>query len=351
MRIGPHLLPNPLILAPMAGVTDRPFRRLCRELGAGLVVSEMVTSDTRLWNSRKSAQRLDHGGEPGPISVQIAGGEPRMMAEAARANVDRGAQIIDINMGCPAKKVCKRAAGSALLSDPDLVARILDAVVAAVDVPVTLKIRTGPDREHRNAVEIARLAERAGIQALAIHGRTRADKFNGEAEFETIKTVVESVSLPVIANGDIKSPGNAHRILESTGASGIMIGRAAQGNPWIFRDTLHYLEHGRLPQAPRVEEVRERVLTHLVDLHHFYGEYTGVRIARKHLGWYTQYLPGGDAFRRGFNKLDEAGPQQRAVEQFFQEINALGDRVRFGRYGEVSARNPSARTKDGALAA
>ena len=351
MQIGPYVLPNPLILAPMAGVTDRPFRRLCRELGAGLVVSEMVTSDTRLWNSRKSAQRLDHRGEPGPVSVQIAGGEPEMMAEAARANVDRGAQIIDINMGCPAKKVCKRAAGSALLSDPDLVARILDAVVAAVDVPVTLKIRTGPDRENRNAVAIARIAEQAGIQALAIHGRTRADKFNGEAEFDTLRAVTAAVTLPVIANGNIKSPGNAQRILESTGASGIMIGRAAQGNPWIFRDTLHYLEHGRLPLAPRVDEVRERVLTHLDDLHHFYGEYTGVRIARKHLGWYTQYLPGGEPFRRGFNKLEEAGQQRRAVEQFFLEINRLGDRVRFGRYGEVSARNLLARKKNGALAA
>ncbi|MGI9572940.1 tRNA dihydrouridine synthase DusB [Alloalcanivorax xenomutans] len=346
MRIGPHALPNPVILAPMAGVTDRPFRRLCRELGAGLVVSEMVTSDTRLWQSAKSSRRLDHSGEPGPISVQIAGADPLMMAEAARANVDLGAQIIDINMGCPAKKVCKRAAGSALLSEPELVARILESVVAAVPVPVTLKIRTGPTRDNRNAVMIARIAEQSGIQALAIHGRTRADRFNGEAEFETIGEVARSVEIPVIANGDIDSPQKAQRILQSTGAGGIMIGRAAQGNPWIFQDTVHYLEHGRLAPAPSVEEVRARVLAHLSDLHDFYGTYSGVRIARKHLGWYTQNLPGGEHFRRGFNNLEKATDQRRAIEQFFQQISAISDRLRIGCYGGVSARN-----KDGALAA
>ncbi len=346
MRIGPHALPNPVILAPMAGVTDRPFRRLCRELGAGLVVSEMVTSDTRLWQSAKSSRRLDHSDEPGPISVQIAGADPLMMAEAARANVDLGAQIIDINMGCPAKKVCKRAAGSALLSEPELVARILESVVAAVPVPVTLKIRTGPTRDNRNAVLIARIAEQSGIQALAIHGRTRADRFNGEAEFETIGEVARSVEIPVIANGDIDSPQKAQRILQSTGAGGIMIGRAAQGNPWIFQDTVHYLEHGRLAPAPSVEEVRARVLAHLSDLHDFYGTYSGVRIARKHLGWYTQNLPGGEHFRRGFNNLEKATDQRRAIEQFFQQISASSDRLRIGCYGGVSARN-----KDGALAA
>ncbi len=346
MRIGPHLLPNTLLLAPMAGVTDRPFRRLCRELGAGLVVGEMVTADTRLWDSRKSSRRLDHQGEPGPIAVQIAGGEPDMLAEAARANVERGAQIIDINMGCPAKKVCKRAAGSALLSDPDLVARILDAVVNAVAVPVTLKIRTGPDRDNRNAPLIARLAEQAGIQALAIHGRTRADRYNGAAEFDTIRTVVESVKLPVIANGDIDSPQKAQRILETTGASGIMIGRAAQGNPWIFRDVMHYLEQGCLPPAPPVEYVHHVVQGHLSELHDFYGEYSGVRIARKHLGWYTQHLPGGEEFRRGFNNLEQARQQRQAVEQFFLQISAGCDRVRFGCYDDLSARH-----KDGALAA
>ena len=310
MQIGPYTLPNSLILAPMAGVTDRPFRRLCRDLGAGLLVSEMVTSDTRLWNSRKSRQRLDHSGEPGPVSVQIAGGEPAMLADAARANVDHGAQIIDINMGCPAKKVCKRAAGSALLADPELVARILDAVVAAVDVPVTLKIRTGPDRDHRNAVEIARIAEAAGIQALAIHGRTRADKFNGDAEYDSIARVVAAVNIPVMANGDVDSPEKAKRVLESTGAGGIMIGRAAQGNPWIFRDTLHYLEHGSLAAAPLVTEVHDCVQQHLAELHQFYGEFMGVRIARKHLGWYTQNLPGGEDFRRGFNTLENATDQR-----------------------------------------
>ncbi len=346
MRIGPHALPNPVILAPMAGVTDRPFRRLCRELGAGLVVSEMVTSDTRLWQSAKSSRRLDHSGEPGPISVQIAGADPRMMAEAARANVDLGAQIIDINMGCPAKKVCKRAAGSALLSEPELVTRILESVVAAVPVPVTLKIRTGPTRDNRNAVLIARIAEQSGIQALAIHGRTRADRFNGEAEFDTIGEVARSVEIPVIANGNIDSPQKAQRILQSTGAGGIMIGRAAQGNPWIFQDTVHYLEHGRLAPAPSVEEVRARVLAHLSDLHDFYGTYSGVRIARKHLGWYTQSLPGGEHFRRGFNNLEKATDQRRAIEQFFQQISASSDRLRIGCYGGVSARN-----KDGALAA
>ena len=346
MQIGPYTLPNSLILAPMAGVTDRPFRRLCRDLGAGLLVSEMVTSDTRLWNSRKSRQRLDHSGEPGPVSVQIAGGEPAMLADAARANVDHGAQIIDINMGCPAKKVCKRAAGSALLADPDLVARILDAVVAAVDVPVTLKIRTGPDRDHRNALEIARIAEAAGIQALAIHGRTRADKFNGDAEYASIAQVVAAVNIPVMANGDVDSPEKAKRVLESTGAGGIMIGRAAQGNPWIFRDTLHYLEHGSLAAAPLVTEVHDCVQQHLAELHQFYGEFMGVRIARKHLGWYTQNLPGGEDFRRGFNTLENATDQRLAIEQFFQQINATTDRVRFGCYGEVSARK-----KNGALAA
>ena len=346
MRIGPYPLPNALLLAPMAGVTDRPFRRLCRELGAGLVVGEMVTADTRLWDSRKSSRRLDHRGEPGPIAVQIAGGEPGMLAEAARANVERGAQIIDINMGCPAKKVCKRAAGSALLSDPDLVARILDAVVNAVEVPVTLKIRTGPDRDNRNALLIARLAEQAGIQALAIHGRTRADRYNGVAEFDTIRTVVESVKLPVIANGDIDSPQKAQRILETTGASGIMIGRAAQGNPWIFRDVMHYLERGCLPPAPKVEYVHDVVQGHLSELHDFYGEYSGVRIARKHLGWYTQHLPGGEEFRRGFNNLEQASQQRQAVEQFFLQISAGCDRVRFGCYGDMSARD-----KNGALAA
>ena len=348
MHIGPYRLPNSLVLAPMAGVTDRPFRQLCRELGAGLVVSEMVTADTRLWTSRKTRHRLDHHGEPGPIMVQIAGGDPDMLAQAAIANVAHGAQIIDINMGCPAKKVCKRAAGSALLSDPELVAAILNAVVKAVTVPVTLKIRTGPNREHKNALEVAKIAEDAGIQALSIHGRTRADKFNGEAEYDTISDVVRHVSMPVIANGDIDSPEKAKRVLESTGASGIMFGRAAQGNPWIFFDTLHYLEHGSLPPAPLIEDVARQVSRHLLELHQFYGEFMGVRIARKHLGWYTQHLPGGEAFRRGFNTLDDAAAQQAAIEQFFLKLSQHHQRLRFGSYGGLSN---GSKKRNGALAA
>ena len=339
MQIGPWRFANNLVLAPMAGVTDRPFRSLCRDLGAGLVVSEMVTSDTRLWNSRKSRQRLDHRGEPGPVSVQIAGGEATMMAAAAHANVALGADIIDINMGCPAKKVCKRAAGSALLRDLPLVREILEAVTAAVAVPVTLKIRTGWAPDERNAVTVARMAEDIGIAALAIHGRTRACKFNGDAEYETIARVVEAVDIPVLANGDIDSPQKAERVLESTGAGGIMIGRAAQGNPWIFRDTRHYLENGVLPAAPEVAEVEKMVLHHLAGLHRFYGEYMGVRIARKHLGWYTQNLPGGEDFRRSFNRLEDAVAQRHAVEQFFHETGIHTDRIRFARYGELSARD------------
>lgn len=347
MRIGSWQFANNLALAPMAGVTDRPFRALCRDLGAGMVVGEMVTADTRLWHSAKSRHRLDHTGEPGPISVQIAGGEAGMMAEAARRNVAMGAQIIDINMGCPAKKVCKRDAGSALLRDIPLVRAILEAVVEAVPVPVTLKIRTGWCPDSRNAVEVARLAEATGITALAVHGRTRACRFRGEAEYHTIRQVAEAVSIPVLANGDIDSPQKAKRVLESTGASGIMIGRAAQGNPWIFRDTRHFLETGELPPAPSIGEVRQRVQEHLTGLHRFYGEYRGIRIARKHLGWYTGHLPGGDTFRRTFNRLEDAAAQRQAVEQFFHNLGKHADRISFARYGEVSATE----SDDGALAA
>ncbi|MEY1661251.1 tRNA dihydrouridine synthase DusB [Isoalcanivorax beigongshangi] len=347
MRIGPYTFPNNLILAPMAGVTDRPFRQLCRELGAGLVVSEMVTSDTRMWNSRKSRTRLDHTGEPGPISVQIAGGEPTMMAEAAAANVALGAQIIDINMGCPAKKVCKRAAGSALLRDEALVAEILKAVVGAVpaSVPVTLKIRTGWSADQRNGLVIAQLAESLGIQALAVHGRTREDKFNGNAEYDTIAAIVEAVSIPVFANGDIDSPQKAQRILETTRAGGIMIGRAAQGNPWIFRDTAYYLQHGVLPLPPEVKDVAQLVAQHLGELHQLYGEDAGVRIARKHLGWYTQSLPDGERFRQGFNRLTGAADQRQAVEQYFHDLENVTDRIRIGRYDVV----PAAETDGAAL--
>lgn len=351
MQIGPYTLANPVALAPMAGVTDLPFRQLCRQQGAGLIVSEMLTADSSLWHSKKSMRRLPHADEPGPVSIQIAGGDAQMLAEAARINVDMGAQIVDINMGCPAKKVCKRAAGSALLRDEKLVGEILDAVVSAVSVPVTLKFRTGWDADNKNALRIARMAEQAGIRALALHGRTRACKFNGQAEYDTIAEVVKSVAIPVFANGDIDSPEKARKVLEYTGAGGIMIGRAAQGNPWIFRDTIAYLETGQLPAAPWVGEVFELVLGHLVSLHEFYGADTGVRIARKHLGWYTSNLPGGEAFRQQFNRLDDAAQQRQAVEMFFQNLEQQTDRIRFGRYGDVStAHGPDGGLK-GALAA
>lgn len=295
-RIGPYTLPNRLILAPMAGVTDRPFRQLCRRLGAGLVVSEMVTSDVRLWNSRKSSLRLLHAGDPEPRSVQIAGGDPQMLAEAARKNVELGAQIIDINMGCPAKKVCNKAAGSALLRDEPLVREILQAVVGAVDVPVTLKIRTGWDRQNRNGITVAKIAEDAGITALAVHGRTRADLYTGEAEYDTIAAIKQAVSIPVFANGDIDSPQKAKAVLDATGADALLIGRAAQGRPWIFREIDHYLRTGETLPAPALIEVERILLEHLAALHAFYGELMGTRIARKHVGWYLATLPGARSF-------------------------------------------------------
>ncbi len=288
MRIGPYELAAPLALAPMAGVTDRPFRLLCRRLGAGVAASEMVTSDVRLWHTPKSRRRLDHDGEPEPRVVQIGGGEPLMMAEAARRNVDQGAQIIDINMGCPAKKVCNRAAGSALLRDEALVAEILAAVVGAVDVPVTLKMRTGWDASSRNGPRIARIAEDLGVQALAVHGRTRADHYQGPAEYATIRAIKASVSIPVFANGDIDSGAKARAVLEETGADAVMIGRAAQGRPWIFREIRQFLNSGAGPAPPARAEVRDIMLAHLDQLYAFYGEHAGVRVARKHLGWYRQ---------------------------------------------------------------
>ena len=351
MNIGPYQFANNLVLAPMAGVTDLPFRQLCRRQGAGLIVSEMLTSDPSLWHSRKSMRRLPHADEPGPVSIQIAGGDPQMLAEAARLNADMGAQLIDINMGCPAKKVCKKQAGSALLSDEVLVGEILETVVKAVSVPVTLKFRTGPTAENRNALNIARIAEASGIAALALHGRSRAERFNGHAEYDTIRDVVQAVSIPVIANGDINSPQKACQVLAYTKAGGIMIGRAAQGNPWIFRDTAHWLAHGILPAAPTVNEVRELVTEHLESLHAFYGEISGVRIARKHLGWYTANLPEGEAFRRSFNTLEDATAQQRAVALFFEHLDTVTDRVRFGQYDDVSAAKESGGSLDGAQAA
>lgn len=326
-RIGIYTLPNRLILAPMAGVTDRPFRQLCRRLGAGLVVSEMVTSDVRLWNSRKSSLRLLHAGDPEPRSVQIAGGDPQMMAEAARRNVELGAQIIDINMGCPAKKVCNKAAGSALLRDEPLVRDILEAVVGAVDVPVTLKIRTGWDRQNKNGVTVAKIAEDAGIAALSVHGRTRADLYTGDAEYDTIAAIKQAVSIPVFANGDIDSPHKARAVLDATGADALLIGRAAQGRPWIFREIEHYLRTGELLPAPTLHEVERILLEHLTALHAFYGDEMGVRIARKHVGWYLATLPGAREFRAHFNRLDDKDAQCAQVRAFLRERYEEGNEV------------------------
>ena len=327
LRIGPYTLPNSLILAPMAGVTDQPFRQLCKRMGAGLVVSEMVTSDVRLWNTRKSSLRMMHSGDPEPRSVQIAGGDPEMLAEAARRNVEMGAQIIDINMGCPAKKVCNKAAGSALLKDETLVREILQAVVAAVDVPVTLKIRTGWDRENKNGIAVAKIAEDAGIVALAVHGRTRADLYMGEAEYDTIAAIKQAVSIPVLANGDIDSPQKAKAVLAATGADGLLIGRAAQGRPWIFREIEHYLSTGEQLPAPNLCEVERILLEHLAALHAFYGDVMGVRIARKHVSWYLATLPGAREFRAQFNRLDSTDAQCTNVREFFSERHNNGEGV------------------------
>ncbi|ODU44734.1 MAG: tRNA dihydrouridine synthase DusB [Thiobacillus sp. SCN 63-374] len=330
MRIGSHLLKNRLIVAPMAGVTDRPFRQLCKKLGAGMAVSEMVTSNSLLYGSAKTARRANHEGEVDPISVQIAGADPAMMAEAARHNVDRGAQIIDINMGCPAKKVCNVMAGSALLQDEALVGRILDAVVKAVpEVPVTLKIRTGWDREHRNALNILKIAENAGVQALAMHGRTRACGYTGEAEYDTIKAVRAEAKIPVVANGDITTPEKAKYVLEYTGADAVMIGRAAQGRPWIFREIAHYLATGEHLPQPEVAEIHTVLLEHIHDLHAFYGDVTGVRVARKHISWYTRGLIGSSAFRHAMNQLDTVAGQLAMVNEYFAQAARADSRLRY----------------------
>lgn len=329
MQIGPHHIENNLVVAPMAGVTDRPFRQLCKRLGAGLAVSEMVSSLAELRDTAKSRRRIDHVGEVEPIVVQIAGADPVAMADAARYNVAHGAQIVDINMGCPAKKVCNVAAGSALLRDERLVRAILEAVVDAVDVPVTLKIRTGWDPQSRNAVSVARIAEDAGVAALSVHGRTRACAFVGAVEYETIRAVKRAVAIPVTANGDIDSPETARYVLDVTGADAVMIGRAAQGRPWIFREIRHFLDHGVHLPLPAVEEIRRVIIDHLVDHHAFYGEVTGVRTARKHLGWYAADLVGGDAFRHEMNTLDTAAAQVTAVERFFDRLAAHGDRLSY----------------------
>jgi tRNA-dihydrouridine synthase B len=322
MRIGPYEIAPRVVLAPMAGVTDKPFRLLCKRLGAGLCVSEMTTSDPRFWNTAKSRHRMDHADEPAPISVQIAGTVPEVMADAARHNVDHGAQIVDINMGCPAKKVCNAWAGSALMRDEALVARILEAVVSAVDVPVTLKIRTGWAPDARNALAIARIAESAGIAALAVHGRTRDQQYTGFAEYDTIAAVKAALSIPVIANGDIDSPRKAAEVLAYTGCDAVMIGRAAQGRPWIFREIAHFLATDDELPPPSLDEVRDVLLGHLEALHAFYGELSGVRIARKHLGWYAKDRPENAAFRAVVNRAETAEAQSRLTRDYFDALIA-----------------------------
>jgi tRNA-dihydrouridine synthase B len=329
MNIGPYKLDNRLIAAPMAGVTDRPFRQLTRRFGAAMAVSEMVSSQASLRNSTKSRRRSEHTGETHPISVQIAGSDPVAMAEAARYNMERGAQIIDINMGCPAKKVCQVMAGSALLQDESLVARILDAVVKAVPIPVTLKIRTGSSPAQRNAITIARIAEASGIQALAVHGRTRACMFNGSAEYETIARVKNAVGIPVIANGDITSPEQAQDVLAQTGADAVMIGRASLGRPWIFREIVHYLDTGTHAPAADVDEIRGTLVAHLQELHSFYGELAGVRIARKHIAWYTSALKGAERFRAQVNAAENMHAQLSAVNAYFDGLSELGSTLSY----------------------
>ena len=327
MQIGNHVLKNNLVVAPMAGVTDRPFRQLCKKLGAGLAVSEMVTSNSLLYGSEKTRRRANHEGEVDPISVQIAGADPQMMAEAARYNVDNGAQIIDINMGCPAKKICNVMAGSALLKDEPLVSQILKAVVSAVNVPVTLKIRTGWDKNNRNAVMIAKMAEDAGVQALAMHGRTRACLYMGDAEYDTIAAVKQAINIPLIANGDITTPEKAKYVLDYTGADAVMIGRAAQGRPWIFREIEHYLKTGTHLLPPTVEEIHTVMLEHINDLYGFYGELAGMRVARKHISWYTKGLAGSANFRHNMNTLQTIELQQAAINDFFAELKTKNERL------------------------
>ncbi|MCF2949290.1 tRNA dihydrouridine synthase DusB [Paraglaciecola aquimarina] len=320
MQIGPYALENNLILAPMAGVTDRPFRQLCKRLGAGLVVSEMLSSNPRVWNSDKSKQRMDHQGEDGVRAVQIAGADPELMAKAAQFNVNNGAQIVDINMGCPAKKVNKKLAGSALLQDPQLVEKIIRAVVAAVDVPVTLKIRTGWDVENRNGVQIAKIAQDNGIQSLAVHGRTRACMYKGNAEYDTIKAIKQAVSIPVVANGDITCAHKAKQVLEYTKADALMIGRGAQGHPWIFREIQHYLQTGQILAAPKIDEVSSILLEHVANVHQFYGDYLGCRIARKHVGWYLAEQDQQRLFRAKFNAIEDAQEQLDTLNMYFDKL-------------------------------
>ena len=321
MQLGPHRLDNNLILAPMAGVTDKPFRNLCRRMGAGLAVSEMVSSNSALRGTKKTVRRLDHSGEIGPVSVQILGTDPNTMAEAAKINVDYGADIIDINMGCPAKKVCKVAAGSALMKDEQLVGRILESMVKAVEVPVTLKIRTGWDLQSKNAVTIGRIAEQSGIQMLAVHGRTRACRYTGEAEYDTIRDVKDTLSIPVAANGDIDSPQKAKQVLEYTDCDALMIGRPAHGHPWIFREIAYYLDNGKLLPSPERSWIKKLLLEHLDQLYQFYGADTGVRIARKHIAWYSKTFPGGNHFRALINQSRDTKEQTALIHQFFDQTD------------------------------
>ena len=330
MQLGTHNLPNNLFVAPMAGVTDRPFRQLCKRLGAGYAVSEMVTSRPDLWKSLKTSRRANHDGEPGPIAVQIAGTEPAMMADAARYNIDRGAQIIDINMGCPAKKVCNRWAGSALMQDEALALQIVQAVVAACEperIPVTLKMRTGWCQTEKNAVTLARAAEQAGVRMVAVHGRTREQGYQGQAEYDTIAAVKAALNIPVVANGDITCPEKARWVLQVTGADAVMVGRAAQGRPWIFREIQHYLTTGQHLEAPLVSEVKEWLLEHLHDHYRLYGEWTGMRSARKHVGWYVRDVPGSQEFIDVFNTLQSCQQQLQAVENFMDDLSLTMHRM------------------------
>ena len=330
MFLGPYALANSLFVAPMAGVTDRPFRQLCKRLGAGYAVSEMVTSRPELWNTLKTSRRANHAGEPGPIAVQIAGTDAQMMADAAAYNVDRGAQIIDINMGCPAKKVCNKWAGSALMQDEALALSMVEAVVktcAARNVPVTLKMRTGWCQSHKNAVVLARAAQEAGVQMVTVHGRTREQGYGGLAEYDTIAAVKAALRIPVVANGDIDSPEKARDVLHATGADAVMVGRAAQGAPWIFREMAHFLAHGTHLAPPLVAEVKQLLVEHLHDHYRLYDEYIGVRSARKHIGWYVRALPGGEAFRAQMNLIDDSAAQVLAVEQFMDALAQTMDRI------------------------
>jgi len=329
MQIGPYQLKNNLIVAPMAVVTDRPFRMLCKRMGAGMAVSEMVASNSLLYGSAKTKRRANHEGEVNPISVQIVGADPKMLAQAARYNVDHGAQIIDINMGCPAKKICNVMAGSALMQNEKLVAEILATVVGAVDVPVTLKIRTGWDKSNRNAVNIARIAESSGIQALAIHGRTRACAYTGDAEYDTIRTVKSAVKIPIIANGDITTPEKARFVLQHTGADAVMIGRAAQGRPWLFREIAYFLNNGTHLPSPHVNEIQQVLIAHVHELYSFYGEQSGLRVARKHISWYTKGLAGSAHFRHQMNQLETIPEQLQAVNDFFEGLLQSGNILQY----------------------